>query len=363
MRRPAGLLASAVLSGCSLLGRAPEPGGRVILVTIDGLRWQEVFGGAEAALLTRQGGVRDVDRTRADFWRDTPEARREALLPFLWSVVAPEGQIFGNRARGSSAVVTNTRRISYPGYQEILGGFPDPAIDSNARRDNPNPNVLEWLNGRPGFEGRVAAFCTWDVFNHILSRPRSGLPLAAGREPVRDEPLTDRQAAVNLFLEDAGSPWHDSCLDAFTFHAALEHLRRHEPRALYVAFGETDEWAHAGRYDLYLEAARRTDRFIRTLWEAAQALEGYRGRTSLVLITDHGRGDGAAGWRNHNQETAGAERIWIAVMGPRTPALGERTDAEPVTQAQLAATLAALVGEDYGAGVPRSAPRIGSVAP
>lgn len=53
----------------------------------------------------------------------------------------------------------------------------------------------------------------------------------------------------------------------------------------------------------------------------------------------------------------GAENIWVAVMGPDVPALGERTAVE-VTQSQIAATIAALVGEDFQTASPKAAPRL-----
>src|SRR5438445_10014792 len=105
----------------------------VVLITYDGLRWQEVFRGCDEALLNRDqgGGVRDVPALKARFWRDTPEKRREALLPFFWKTIALGGQVFGDPAHNSRARVTNGRNFSYPGYNEILSGFADERIDSN----------------------------------------------------------------------------------------------------------------------------------------------------------------------------------------------------------------------------------------
>ena len=59
----------------------------------------------------------------------------------------------------------------------------------------------------------------------------------------------------------------------------------------------------------------------------------------------------------------GAENIWLAVLGPDTPRLGERAVALPVGQNQIAATLAALLGEDYHRAVPRSGRPIADVLP
>ena len=59
----------------------------------------------------------------------------------------------------------------------------------------------------------------------------------------------------------------------------------------------------------------------------------------------------------------GAEDMWMAFLGPDTPPLGERTDCDRVTQSQIAATLAALLGEDYHGAIPRSGPAIDQVLP
>ena len=47
--------------------------------------------------------------------------------------------------------MTNGKNFSYPGYSEILCGFSDPRIDSNAKKPNPNVTMPEWLNGKPAF--------------------------------------------------------------------------------------------------------------------------------------------------------------------------------------------------------------------
>src|SRR5437762_14194066 len=78
----------------------------VFLIITDGFRWQEVFTGAEEQLMTKEtGGVKATNELRKAFWRDTAEARREALLPFFWSEIGRRGQIFGNQTKGSVVTV------------------------------------------------------------------------------------------------------------------------------------------------------------------------------------------------------------------------------------------------------------------
>ena len=327
----------------------------VLLVTFDGLRWQEVFGGLTRDLLTREaGGVRDPEPSIQRFGGATPEERREKLLPFFWSVIAREGQVFGDPGRGSAARVTNDQRFSYPGYNELLSGFADPRIDSNDKIPNPNVTVLEWLNRRAAYKGKVAAFASWELLSWILNEPRSGVPSNGHGVPVT-KPVNERQRAINELSADLPPYWGSTRFDAATGAGALEYLKTHRPRVLYVMLGETDEWAHGRRYDLYLDAAWRNDRFVRQLWDTAQAIPEYKGRTALVLTTDHGRGDAPGDWTGHGREVPVADRIWIGVLGPGVPPLGVRADVQ-ATQSQVAATVAALLGEDFHAAEPKTAP-------
>src|SRR5947208_16968032 len=85
----------------------------VFLIISDGFRWQEVFNGAEADLMTEEnGGVKDTNALRSAFWRATPHERRDALLPFFWTEIARQGQIFGNQNKGSVVTVTNGKKFS-----------------------------------------------------------------------------------------------------------------------------------------------------------------------------------------------------------------------------------------------------------
>jgi hypothetical protein len=350
------LTCTIVLAGLAITPAQQRPPiSNVLLVTLDGLRWQELFGGLQADMLTKEaGGIGTAAPVQQRFGGTTPEQRREKILPFFWNIIAKQGQVFGDPSRNSHARVTNGLLFSYPGYNEILSGFPDPRIDSNNKILNPNVTVLEWLNRRPGFDGRVAAFASWELLPWIVNAQRSGIHANGDGAPVA-QPTTDRDRLLNDFAADLPPYWGATRFDAPTGFGALEYLRTHRPRVMYVMLGETDEWAHGRRYDLYLDAALRNDRFIQRLWETAQGMPEYRNRTALIVSTDHGRGDTAADWTSHGQKVPAAERIWIAVMGPGIPALGLRSGAT-VTQSQIAATVAGLLGEDYAGAQPKAAP-------
>jgi len=323
----------------------------VVVVTIDGFRWQEAFMGADRAYFKK---TKDGKPTEAElrFWRDDERARRDALMPFFWRTIAKEGVIFGDPSGKSAVHLTNGLWFSYPGYNEMLTGAADPRVDSNDKVPNPNVTVLEWLNGRPGFKGRVYAVGDWDVLPFILNVDRSRLPVGA-MQPV-PSPLTDREREINDLTEDLPAYWNGVVFDAPVMQAALEALRTRQPRVLYVMLGETDEWAHGERYDMYLDAAFRSDRFIGRLWQTLQSLPAYRNQTTLLLTTDHGRGATPNDWTDHGRDVPAAERTWMAMLGPGVSQPGVRQGVT-ITTSQLAATIAAVLGEDYRAAFPRAA--------
>ena len=324
--------------------------GNIILVTLDGVRTQEIFGGADKALMHKDfGGVRDLPALEKKFWRDTPEARRAALMPFLWNTIAKEGQIFGDVASGSPVKITNGQYFSYPGYNEILSGFSDTRINSNDKKYNPNTTVLEYLNSRETYKGKTAAWTCWDVFPYIINDKRSGVRVWSGETggtPPYQQPKGERQHALNELFMQMPPVWKGVCFDVFCFWPAMDAMKDGSARVIYAGFGETDDWAHDKRYDCYLDAAHRCDDYIRQLWETAQSLPAYKDKTAIVITTDHGSGDNQVTWTGHGQKNKTSELGWIAVIGPDTPALGVRKDT-PVTQSQVAATVAHLLGEDF----------------
>lgn len=336
----------------------------IIFVMTDGLRWQEVFSGAEESLMTKEnGGVKDIPALKKAYWRGTPEERRAALMPFLWKEVAAHGQIYGNRRRGSDAYVTNGFDFSYPGYSETMCGFPDSRINSNDNVPNPNVTVLEWLNQKRAFHGRIGAFGAWNVIAALFNPARSGLIANAGYDPFTLAPVTPRLGLLNHIKTDGPQVWEDEPFDYAPFYTAMEYLRIHKPRILYLSLGETDEWAHAGDYTNYLDSAHRADQYIKSLWETVQSMPGYRGHTAIIFSPDHGRGAAPVEWKNHGEKIPDSKYIWMAFLGPGVKPLGERSNVPAVTQSQIAATLAALLGEDYATAVPKAGKPIADVLP
>jgi len=343
-------VAAIVLAGALGAGQAARRTEHVVLVTLDGVRWQEVFNGLDEGLL-RSSVPKDRDITKlpvySRYWAATPAARREKLLPFLWrSLLVRDGSIAGNRARASSVAVTNRHWFSYPGYSEMLmGQAHDDAIKSNDPIRNSFPSVLQFARRRLNVPAaKVATFASWSVFSAIVEDKPGETTVNAGVQPYASP--SAELTVMNAAQQEARVPWDGVRHDAFTFHFALDYLKRERPRVLYIAFDETDDWAHDGHYDQVLEAIHLIDGYLNTLWTTVQGDPEYRNKTTLIVTTDHGRGRTTDDWRKHGASVPGAGEIWLAIASPDSAARGEWHDHAPLFQNQIAATIATLLGLD-----------------
>jgi hypothetical protein len=320
----------------------------VILVTFDGLRWQELFRGADSLLVDDTGMIESSGSLLKDFWHADPIKRREMLFPFFWGTIAKQGQLYGNRAYGNLVDNANKMWFSYPGYNEFLTGkADDERIDSNDKFNNPNVTVLEQLNLQPAYHGKVMAFGSWDVFPYIINEERSGVPVNAGFDLAEGGELTEAEKTINRLQTAIRGPWSGVRLDAFTHGYAMEALKKDKPKVLFISYGETDDWAHEGKYDHYLWAARQTDQYIREIWETIQSDLQYKDKTTLIVGVDHGRGITKTSWKNHGQSVPEGGHIWLMAIGPDTPASGEMKTKGQWHSSMVARTVYELLGLEY----------------
>jgi hypothetical protein len=339
----------------SVVAKAQRQTENIIIITTDGFRWQEVFKGMDSAIANNpkfnQGDSTYIFKT---YWSNSENERRKKLFPFLWSTIVSKGQVFGNRNLGSHVDNANPYWFSYPGYNEIMTGFPDTAINSNSYPPNPHVTVLEFLNDQPKLKGKVAAFGAWDAFDRILNETRSGIPVVSGYNLMGGKKPSSNERLLNAMLKDSHRPWgEEECFDMFTHFGALEYLRTKKPKVLYIAYGETDEWAHAGAYRSYLDAGHQVDAWIEGIWDFVQSDPQYKNKTTLFITVDHGRGDlKKEEWTSHGNKISDSHEIWFAVMGPDTPVRGELNTSMQLYQQQFAQSFAKLMGYTYKASHP-----------
>lgn len=324
----------------------------VFIITTDGFRWQELFGGVDTTILKDDKFVRNRNRIKNSFFSPTKEESRQKLMPFMWNTVAKEGQLYGNRWYNNKVNVMNPYWFSYPGYNEILSGYADDKINSNDKNYNENITVLEFLNNQPKLKGKVAAYTTWDAFPYIINDKRSGIPVNAAKDVVKADKLTEKEELLNEILKNYPSLASDRH-DFITYYLAKEYIKKNKPKVFFLSFDETDEFAHEAKYDEYLFAANTADRFIGDLWKYCQSTPEYKGKTTFLILTDHGRGDKVKSqWTSHGQKVSDCYQIWMAAIGPDTPALGEVKEEGQLFQNQIAKTAAKLLGYEFENGKP-----------
>lgn len=318
----------------------------VILFTTDGLRWQEVFGGIDTLIASNQQFSSDKSGLMKKYYDADINLRRQKLMPFFWSKIAIDGTVLGNRWKGNFMDVENNYWFSYPGYNEMLTGYADSLVNSNDKKPNQNITVFEFLNQKKEFEGKIAAFSTWDVFPYIINTERNKIPVNAGHDLVTQNPGPTQNLLNDIqMLAPKG---HAERHDFITYFQAREYLKSNQPKVLYISLDDTDGLAHAGKYDDYLEAAHAYDNYLKDLWELCQSMPQYKDKTTFILTTDHGRGDKTKSeWTSHGIRIKGASQIWAAAIGPNIAKKGEVQKGGNTFQSQIAATIAKTLGIDF----------------
>ena len=343
---------TSTITNANAQSQAPN----LIIITTDGFRWQEVFGGMDSTLANnKKFNQGDSAYIYNKYGAPTVAEQQKKLLPFFWNQVATKGMLFGNRYKNNKVDVANPHWFSYPGYNEILTGYPDSAINSNDYPPNPHTNVFKFLHQQTAYKNKVAAFGAWDAFDRILNEKASGFPVINAFEPITQLLQDPIAKSIAQGLQDSYKPFKEvESLDVYTHQQALHYLQTKKPKALYISYGETDEWAHHAHYRDYLDAAHQVDAWIAQIWNWVQSTPGYKDNTYLLVTTDHGRGFKDA-WTDHGADVQGASSIWFAIMGPgleRAGNIGEQTKDAQYFQKQLTATMTKLMGNPFKANHP-----------
>ncbi len=206
---------------------------------------------------------------------------------------------------------------------------------------------MEFVNRQKGYEGKTAAFASWDVVAWILNRNRNGITVNIWGEDVKGPDLTSQQKEANAFQHMMPDTWgKGERLDVSTYAMSKAYLMAKHPRLFYMDLGDLDCYAHEGEYNQYLDAAYKTDRMIKDLWESLQNNPFYKDQTTLIICADHGRGEGVK-WTSHGTSAPHSNETFLMVMGPDSKPLGEVKTATRIYQDQFAQTIANLLGFQF----------------
>ena len=340
-------LVAALLLVCTAAFAQKHKTENVILVTFDGYRWQDLFTGADKVLINDTKQVKDTAKTKGLYWAATPQERRTRLMPFFWSTIVKQGILIGNRHLGSQMSLTNLYKFSFPGYNEIFTGHKDIRINSNNYGDNPNKNIFDFLAGQKEFEHKLVAIANWDAFPKIINAHRNEVPVYVN---FKCSNTGASCGGVNYETWETSCPPPDpwAMVDTITYHFAKEYIHRNHPRFAFIGFDETDHYGHEGQYDAYLATANMLDNYMKDLWDMIQTDPQYKDKTTLIITCDHGRGHaGKKFWHHHGPLVRDAHQVWMAVIGPDTPAKGELSKGKHYYTNQIAATIAKFFGLNY----------------
>ena len=307
----------------------------VVLVVLDGVRWQEVFDGVDRTLARRHG-------ISASSWPNPAD-----LMPNLHRLVDAEGLAIGAPGHGAEITASGPQFISLPGYIEIFAGKPDLACSRNDCMPAPMRTIVDEVRDS-GDARDVALVTSWPNIARAAST-ESGFVLSAGRKLVdREDELRADGSTASLLDQGARAPsfpgWGDYRPDAFTSRLALRRLAVSRPRFLFVGLGDADEYAHRNDYAGYLRAVHASDTFLGDLTALLGSM-GARGRHTTVLVTaDHGR---AHNFIDHGAQFPESGRVWLVAAGADVADRG-LVAASRHTLSDVAPTIRALLG--IGAG-------------
>jgi len=92
---------------------------------------------------------------------DAGQRRRKADA-FCMGTMAKKGQLWGN-GNGKQVAVRNKYWSPIPGGGGVVYGYYDSAVNPDDYPDNPNLNVMEWIDMQPVFHAKGSNFASWDA--------------------------------------------------------------------------------------------------------------------------------------------------------------------------------------------------------
>jgi Metalloenzyme superfamily len=288
---------------------------RVVLVTIDGVRWEDVF---DASSL-------------------------EPAMPNLQRLVGERGVALGGPDCEHDVRASGPNFVSLPGYLEIFTGSPT-ACTHNHCPPVETPTVIDEARGAAARDGDVAVFSSWGKYAHAAARDRRAIVLSAGAHGIGIGAAKE-DAKLRSWLEagsnHAGYPGSgDYRPDVHTARIALRYLETQAPRLLVIGLGDADEYAHRGDVAGYRRSIRRADDVLAELDRTLARMGGEGAETAVVVTTDHGR---ARSLRGHGASFPESQRVFVAAFGAGVARRGVACASEPLRLAHLAGAVRSLL--------------------
>lgn len=306
----------------------------IVLLTIDGVRWQEVFRGVDRRLASEHGLAAD---------RVTGPSE---LVPELTALASGEGAAIGAPDYGAPLGASDDAVKSLPGYMEIMTGRPATDCVTNHCPPIRATTVIDQLAASSGTRpGDVAVIASWPTIANAAAADPSRIVLSAGRHGGSHLDALRYDATATKLLEDGARAGHGPGLgdyrpDSHTAAIALRYLQVQKPRFLFIGLGDTDEWGHKNRYGRYLSSLHRADAVVGKVVSILASLHQRGWSTALFVTADHGRDPACV---NHGG-VASAKRSWLVAAGSLIGAHGFVRAPAPRHLADIAPTIRRFAG-------------------
>ena len=320
-----------------------EEDAAVVLVVLDGVRWQDVFEGVDPVLAAQA---------------KVPPAKADVLMPHLHALLADRGAAVGAPGEGPPIVATGPNFVSLPGYNEIFSGRPPSRCADNDCPQAELPTVADEVRAVSERPGDVAVITSWPKIERASSAAPASIVLSTGRaralhaELLRDDDVTLKWMEAGA--EAAPYPGYDDYRpDTYTAAIALRYLETKRPRFLFIGLGEPDEYAHRDDYAGYLASLRASDVVVGSVFAALERMGARGQRTTVIVTADHGRG---RDFRVHGRSFPESSRVWLVAAGAGIAARGLAHSSRLHHLADVAPTVRQLLGlpadTSAGAGAP-----------
>lgn len=290
---------------------------KVLLITIDGVRWQDVLSTPDPAILPFDS---------------------QDNMPNLKNKFVHEGVLLGMRDAGNLMSVSNSAVKSLPAYQHIYAGEKTTCA-SNYCGQTRVETFAERLVKDLGLDPKsVAVIGSWPSITLAATSALGVIFTNSGLLPLKDG-FDDQELKFLNSEQGKHRPFGAGTrTDRFTMAHAERYLRMHQPRFLHVALNDADEHGHDGDFRAYIEALRSADAWI------AKLIALLDEHTTLIVTTDHGRGNGPKEWQDHSSRVRGADAAWLYARGPHTPKTGILGAFRDRTHLDIRPTIETLMG-------------------
>ena len=232
----------------------------VVIIMLDGARYTETFG----------------DSTHT-------------YIPTMWNVLKPQGTIY-------TSYYNNGKTETNPGHASILSGTWQYIANDGSERSH-SPTIFEY-------------------FRKQKNVPSTDCWVALGKDKLN--------VLTNSTHADYGAQYAasykistDPANDILTSDNVRFVLTNHRSRITIANFAKIDIEGHAASWETYLEAIKRADSLVTSLWNSIQSDADLKNKTTLIVTNDHGRH--TTDFSGHGDGCDGCRHVMLMILGPDTP--------------------------------------------